>query len=76
MLADFYEHGAYQHDFFRADGMKANSQALMNVMDQINRSGQGNIFFASQDVSPQWAMKREHLSPAYTTQWEALPKVW
>ncbi|MBU2237545.1 MAG: DUF4113 domain-containing protein, partial [Gammaproteobacteria bacterium] len=24
----------------------------------------------------QWTMKREHLSPAYTTNWEELPKVW
>ncbi|NLU99711.1 DNA polymerase V subunit UmuC [Marinomonas sp. UCMA 3892] len=76
MLADFYEHGAFQQDLFRADNTKINSKALMNVVDKINHSGLGNVFFASQGVSPQWAMKREHLSPAYTTNWEELSKVW
>ncbi|WP_417526381.1 translesion error-prone DNA polymerase V subunit UmuC [Marinomonas shanghaiensis] len=76
MLADFYEHGAFQQDLFRADNTKINSKALMNVVDKINRSGLGNVFFASQGVLPQWAMKRERLSPAYTTRWDELPKVF
>ncbi|WP_137169651.1 translesion error-prone DNA polymerase V subunit UmuC [Marinomonas sp. FW-1] len=76
MLTDFYEHDAFQQDLFRADSTKSNSKALMNVVDKINHSGLGNVFFASQGVSPQWAMKREHLSPRYTTKWDELPKVW
>jgi len=76
MLAEFYEQGAFQQDLFRADNPKINSKALMNVVDKINHSGLGNVFFASQGVSPQWAMKREHLSPGYTTRWDELPKVW
>nr|WP_249422163.1 translesion error-prone DNA polymerase V subunit UmuC [Marinomonas lutimaris] len=76
MLADFYEHGAFQQDLFRPDNTKINSKALMNVVDKINHSGLGNVFFASQGVSPQWSMKREHLSPAYTTRWDELPKVY
>ncbi|MEL0638485.1 translesion error-prone DNA polymerase V subunit UmuC [Marinomonas sp. TI.3.20] len=76
MLTDFYEHGALQQDLFRADNTKTNSKALMSVVDKINHSGLGNVFFASQGVSPQWSMKREHLSPAYTTRWEELPKVF
>jgi len=76
MLADFYEQGAFQQDLFRADNPKINSKALMSVVDKINHSGLGNVFFASQGVSPQWAMKREHLSPGYTTRWDELPKVW
>ncbi|WP_442919324.1 DUF4113 domain-containing protein [Marinomonas sp. ef1] len=27
-------------------------------------------------MSSQWSMKREHLSPGYTTRWDELPKVW
>lgn len=76
MLADFYEHSVFQHDLFRADITKINSKALMSVVDKINHSGIGNVFFASQGVSPKWAMKREHLSPAYTTRWDELPKVF
>ncbi|WP_409419818.1 translesion error-prone DNA polymerase V subunit UmuC [Marinomonas sp. RS-M-Aa-14] len=76
MLADFYEHGAFQQDLFQADNTKINSKALMSVVDKINHSGLGKVFFASQGVSPQWSMKREHLSPAYTTRWDELPKVY
>ena len=76
MFADFYEHGAFQQDLFRLDSTKRNSKALMNVVDRINHSGLGNVFFASQGVSPQWSMKREFLSPAYTTKWDELPKVF
>ena len=76
MLTDFYERGAFQQDLFRADNTNINSKALMNVIDKINHSGLGNVFFASQGVSPHWSMKREHLSPAYTTRWDELPKVF
>ncbi|ETI62129.1 translesion error-prone DNA polymerase V subunit UmuC [Marinomonas profundimaris] len=76
MLADFYEHGAFQQDLFRLNNTKRNSKAMMSVVDRINRSGLGNVFFASQGVSPQWSMKREYLSPAYTTKWDELPKVF
>lgn len=76
MLADFYEHGVFQQDLFRVDNSKVNSKALMAVVDSINQSGLGNVFFASQGVSPQWSMKRDHLSPAYTTKWEDLPNVY
>ncbi|ETX09707.1 DNA polymerase V subunit UmuC [Marinomonas ushuaiensis DSM 15871] len=76
MLADFYEYGTFQEDLFRPSANKVNSKALMAVVDQINHSGLGNVFFASQGVSPQWSMKREHLSPAYTTRWEEIPKIF
>ena len=76
MLTDFYEPGTVQQDFLCVDSTKTNSKALMGVMDKINRSGMCQVFFASQGVSLQWAMKREHLSPAYTTKWDDLPKVW
>ena len=75
MLADFYEQGTFQADLFRADDTKSNSKSLMKVVDTINHSGLGNVFFASQGLAPQWTMKREYLSPAYTTKWEDLPKV-
>lgn len=76
MLADFYEHGAFQQDLFRVNSTKQNSNALMKVVDTINHSGLGKVFFASQGVSPQWSMKRQHLSPAYTTRWDELPNVF
>lgn len=49
----------------------------MAAVDQINESGLGTVTLASQGShqTNTWAMKREHLSPAYTTRWSDLPKV-
>ena len=38
----------------------------MQVLDGINHSGKVGIWFAGQGVAPEWLMKRELLSPAYT----------
>jgi len=75
ILSDFYEQGVFQTDFFCSASHKAKSKQLMTVLDHINHSGVGNLFFAAQGVTPQWSMKREHLSPCYTTRWKDLPLV-
>lgn len=75
MLTDFYVHGVYQADLFHSDTQSAQATALMKVVDNINQRGHGQVFFAAQGVSPEWFMKREFLSPAYTTQWSDLPTV-
>lgn len=44
---------------------------LMQVMDSINaKMGSSTIGLAGQDIKRKWKMKRERLSPNYTTQWE------
>ena len=45
------------------------------MLDTINQSGAGKVFFAGQGTKKDWSMKREHLSPAYTTRWDQLPRV-
>ncbi|HEY0230042.1 MAG TPA: DUF4113 domain-containing protein, partial [Dokdonella sp.] len=52
---------------------RPNSAALMAIVDRINHTGLGQIWFAGQGVVPPWQMKREMLSPAYTTRWNELP---
>ncbi|MCB5162601.1 translesion error-prone DNA polymerase V subunit UmuC [Marinomonas algarum] len=76
MLADFYEQGTFQEDLFRPSTNRTQSKALISVVDKINHSGLGNVFFASQGVNPTWSMKREHLSPAYTTRWSNLKNIF
>ena len=49
-------------------------QELMATLDRVNRSGLGSLFFASEGIRKDWAMKRAHLSPRYTTSWQDLPK--
>ena len=46
---------------------------LMSVMDSINRAeGKGTLQLASAGIHNTWAMKRENMSPAYTTRWDEL----
>jgi len=47
---------------------------LMKVMDQINNMwGRGTLRSAAEGTSKGWKMKRERMSPAYTTDWNQLP---
>ncbi|WP_405534601.1 MULTISPECIES: translesion error-prone DNA polymerase V subunit UmuC [Vibrio] len=75
MLSDFYDPGMFQPGLFDDVSTRSNSQQLMSVLDTINQSGAGKVFFAGQGTKKDWSMKREHLSPAYTTRWEQLPRV-
>ena len=75
MLSDFYDPGMFQPGLFDDVSTRSNSQQLMSVLDTINQSGAGKVFFAGQGTKQDWSMKREHLSPAYTTRWDELPRV-
>ena len=75
MLSDFYDPGMFQPGLFDDVSIRSNSQQLMSVLDTINQSGAGKVFFAGQGTKKDWSMKREHLSPAYTTRWDQLPRV-
>lgn len=75
MLFDFYDPGMFQPGLFDDVSTRSNSQQLMSVLDTINQSGAGKVFFAGQGTKKDWSMKREHLSPAYTTRWDQLPRV-
>ncbi|EEF2791659.1 DUF4113 domain-containing protein [Salmonella enterica subsp. enterica serovar Give] len=33
----------------------------------------GKVWFAGRGIAPEWQMKREMLSPAYTTRWSDIP---
>jgi DNA polymerase V len=76
MLNDFYNAGVYQPDLFNDAKMRNNSELLMQVLDKINHSGKRRILLAGEGITKNWSMKREHLSPAYTTNWRELPVVW
>lgn len=75
MLGDFYDHGISQLNLFDECNPKPNSEALMKVLDEINNKGRGKIWFAGQGIKRDWQMKRNMLSPAYTTRFSELPIV-
>ncbi len=47
----------------------------MQAIDRLNHSGRGTVWFAGQGIQQSWAMKREMLSPRYTTHYPDLPIV-
>lgn len=76
MLGDFYQSGMTQFDMFSEQQPRANADALMAALDGINRSGKGKIWFAGQgERDSSWQMKREMLSPRYTTRLKEIPKI-
>ena len=75
VLSDFYAPGTYQQQLFDDVPQKPHSQKLMDSLDQIHKRALGKLFFAAQGTRQGWSMKRELLSPAYTTRWSDIPKV-
>lgn len=76
MLGDFYQSGMTQFDMFSEQQPRANADALMAALDSINRSGKGKVWFAGQgDRYSSWQMKREMLSPRYTTRIKDIPRI-
>ncbi|KIZ39007.1 hypothetical protein OO18_27285 [Raoultella ornithinolytica] len=73
MLNDFTPTGVSQLNLFDDTQLRSNSNQLMKVVDGINHSGLGKVWFAGRGIAPEWQMKREMLSPAYTTRWNDLP---
>lgn len=73
MLDDFTPNGVCQLNLFDENKPRANSAQLMKVLDGINQSGLGSVWFAGQGVNTEWKMKRDMLSPAWTTCWSDIP---
>ncbi|CCJ72476.1 Error-prone, lesion bypass DNA polymerase V (UmuC) [Cronobacter condimenti 1330] len=78
MLGDFFSQGVAQLNLFDEHPPQPNSAPLMHLLDEYNRSGKGKLWFAGQGIVKPWAMKREFLSPGYTTRFSELPRasVW
>lgn len=72
-LQDFFCQGVAQLGLFDEYQPRKNSESLMKVIDQINSSGRAKLWFAGQSAQQVWSMKRELLSPAYTTRISDLP---
>ena len=73
MLNDFSPNGVSQLNLFDEVQPRPHSDELMKVLDSINHSGLGRVWFAGRCIAPEWQMKREMLSSAYTTRWKELP---
>ncbi len=75
MLGGFFSQGVAQLTLIDEKAPHANSEALMSLMDKLNQQGRGTLFFAGQGIQQSWQMKREMLSPCYTTRLTDIPTV-
>ncbi|EPY4743791.1 Y-family DNA polymerase [Klebsiella pneumoniae] len=76
MLGDFYSQGVAQLNLFDDNAQRKNSEKLMEVLDHLNaKGGRGTLYFAGQGIQTVWQMKREMLSPRYTTRFSDILSV-
>lgn len=74
MLEDFFSQGVAQLNLFDDNAPRQNSAELMRVLDHLNaKGGNGTLYFAGQGIQAHWQMKRDMLSPRYTTRFSDLP---
>ena len=72
-LPELVPEDGYQGDFFEPD--RNRERSIMECFDRINEKyGSRTLFIGAQGIEKSWAMKREHLSPRYTTSWADIPK--
>lgn len=72
-LMDLQRADQYQPDLFQRD---CDKRELMSCLDAVNqRYGRDTMFLASQGIEKKFQMRREFLSPRYTTKVSDFPKV-
>jgi DNA polymerase V len=72
-LVDLHCEHLYQFDLF---SQSSDNPKLMSCIDNINsRFGRSTVQFADKGTEQKFAMRRQFLSPQYTTRWEDVPKI-
>ena len=75
MLLDLCRAESVHGDLFHAPD-DARAQARMRAMDALNaRFGRDTVAFAATGTRRAWEMRREFMSPRYSTRWEELLRV-
>lgn len=72
-LIDLRPKTSLQYDLFNAPKSDPN---LMKIFDSLNnRYGRDVLYIAAQGSDQHWAMRRQFLSPQYTTRWSDIPMI-
>ncbi len=76
MLSDIIPREMVPLDFFAPTYLDDRRLTIMECMDNINRKmGMNKLTFAGIGKARNWKMKREMLTPHYTTNWKDIPLV-
>lgn len=75
MLGDFYSQGVAQLNLFDDNAPRQNSEKLMEVLDHLNAKDGRELCICRAGDPDCLQMKREMLSPRYTTRFSDLPVV-
>lgn len=75
MLTGLQDRDTQQEDMFSPQDSEESLQ-LMQVMDAVNgRYGRNTLQLAATGIQGRWKMRRDMVSPAFTSDWKALVKV-
>jgi DNA polymerase V len=76
MLMDLGSATVQQGDLFiSVPGTKARTR-LLALMDEANQHmGRGTLRFAAEGIGQPWKMRRDRVTPSYTSDWNDLPQV-
>ncbi|MBF0448370.1 MAG: Y-family DNA polymerase [Magnetococcales bacterium] len=76
ILLDLIPIQQYQPGLFSDQAGRRKKIRLMQVMDQLNQKmGANTLRFGAEGIHQEWRMRRQMKSPAYTTNWEEIPRV-
>ncbi|PKH02023.1 DNA polymerase V subunit UmuC [Psychromonas sp. MB-3u-54] len=65
-----------KHQQFELFSEPKSDDRVMKVLDNINQKyGTDSVLLASQGIDEKWAMRRQFLTPQYTTKWHDIPKI-
>lgn len=75
MLSDIRPKAQRQVTLFEDTSVLQRRDRLNNVLDRINaRYGRDTLAIAGAGIDKAWTMQRSNLTPAYTTDWAAVPR--
>lgn len=76
MITEIISEENVPYDIFQPLYLDTQQKDVMHIIDKINKTyGDNTLFYGSLGVKKKWQMRRNLLSPRYTTSWKDIPKV-
>jgi len=76
MISDIMHQSKAPLDFFEPTYLDDRRKIIMDCFDMINKKwGSNTLTYINTNTDKKWKMKREKLSPGFTTNWNELPIV-